>query len=73
MNRSIVYVQYRDGSKPKGKKVVLGFSGGMSKPGFTDRDGMAMIEHASTGTATVYVDGRSRGTFRAPGQFAVTL
>ena len=73
MNRSVVYIQYKDGSKPKGNKVVFGFSAGMTKPAYTDRDGMALVEHSSTGRATVYVSGRKKGTFRAPGTFAVTL
>jgi hypothetical protein len=73
MNRSIVYVQYKDGSKPKGTKVSLGFSGGISKPAYTDRDGMAVLEHTSTGQAKVYVSGANKGSFRAPGTFVVTL
>lgn len=73
MNRSIVYVQYKDGSKPKGIKVALGFSLGISKPAYTDRDGMAVVEHASTGQATVYVGGANKGSFRTPGTFVVTL
>ena len=73
MKRSMVYVQYKDGSKPKGTKVVLGFSAGMTKPAFTDKDGMAIIEHQSTGQATVYVSGSKKGSFRAPGTFVVTI
>lgn len=73
MNRSVIYVQYKDGSKPKGQKVVLGFSGGMTKPAFTDRDGMAVVEHASKGNATVYVSGANKGSFRAPGKYGITL
>ena len=73
MNRSMIYVQYKDGSKPKGTKVVLGFNGGMTKPAYTDRDGRAVVEHSSTGRATVYVSGSSKGTFQAPGTFVATI
>ncbi len=73
MNRSVIYVQHKDGSKPKGTKIVLGFSAGMTKPAYTDRDGMALVEHASSGKVTVYVSGSKKGTFHAPGNFAVTL
>jgi len=69
MNHTKVYVQYRDGSKPKGAKVVLGFvSGGMSKPAFTDRYGVAIVEHSGTGRADVYVNGKKSGSLAAPGE-----
>jgi len=76
MNYSTIHVQYRDGSKPKGTKVVLGFTGGlggMSKPAYTDSDGTAMVEHESTGHADVYVSGSKRGSLRAPGETVVFI
>ncbi|MEE9356311.1 MAG: hypothetical protein V3U75_12035 [Methylococcaceae bacterium] len=73
MNRSIIYVQYSDGSKPKGKKVTLGFSSGTTSPAYTDFEGKAVIEHASTGRATVYVNGSDKGTFNAPGTHSAFL
>ena len=74
MNHSTIYVQFKDGSKPKGMKVTISISGGgVSKPAFTDRDGLAIVEHASVGRARVYVRGRDMGSFRAPGKFAVTI
>ncbi len=76
INYSTIYVSYRDGSKPNGKKVVMGFSGltgGMSKPAYTDRDGRAVVKHASTGRATVFVNGKDQGSFNAPGTFSVVL
>jgi len=75
-NYSLVYVTYRDGSKASGKRVVLGFSGltgGMTSPVYTNREGGAFIEHDSTGTATVYVDGSNKGTMRCPGKTLVVL
>ena len=76
INHSTIYVSYRDGSKPNGKKVVMGFSGltgGITNPAYTDRDGRAVVEHASTVRATVYVEGRDYGSFNAPGTFSVIL
>jgi hypothetical protein len=65
-------VQYRDGSKAQGIRVVLSIHGrGMSKSAFTDRHGTAIVEHASVGTADVIVRGKRRGSFRAPGETVV--
>ena len=76
MNRSRIHVQYRDGSKPKGTKVVLGFTsllGGMTKPAYTDSHGTALVEHASTGQADVYVSGKKCGSLHAPGETVVFI
>ena len=73
MNHSKIYVQYSDGSKPKGAKVVLGFSGGMTKPAYTDSQGIAVVEHASTGRADVYVSGSKVGSLQSPGETAVFI
>lgn len=76
--RSIVYVQYKSGSKPKGVKVSLSISGGllsggMTKAFYTDRDGRAIIEHTSRGMATVYVRGSNKGKFKVPGETVVFI
>lgn len=73
--RSKIYVQYRSGSKANGKKVVLGFSGlgGMTSPVYTDRDGVAIVVHSSTGKAAVYVGGSKVGEFSAPGETVVFI
>lgn len=76
--RSIVYVQYKDGTKPKGIRVSLSIeggllSGGTTKSFYTDREGRAIIEHASRGKATVYVKGNKKGTFNAPGETVVFI
>jgi hypothetical protein len=76
MHHSIIHVLYRDGSKPSGVKVVLGFTGmlgGMSKPAYTDSRGVAVVEHASTGDADIYVSGNKVGSLRAPGESAVFI
>lgn len=73
MNRSAIHVSYRDGSKPKGTRVVLGLPGGMSKPAYTDQYGTAIVEHESVGWADVYVSGNKRGRFHAPGEYPVFL
>ena len=69
-------MSYGDGSKPKGTKVVLGFTsllGGMTKPAYTDAYGIALVEHSSTGNADIYVSGSKRGSFHAPGETAVFI
>ncbi|MFZ4631817.1 MAG: hypothetical protein ACOYL8_01250 [Patescibacteria group bacterium] len=40
-----------------GKRIVLGFSWGMSKTVYTDDDGEAEIEHTSSAMAEVYING----------------
>lgn len=77
-NRSIVYIQYKSGSKPKGIRVSLSISdgllrGGTTKTVYTDKDGRAIIEHSSTGKATVYVSGSKKGIFRVPGETVVFI
>ena len=72
MNHSKIHVQYRDGSKASGARVVLSFGSlGVTKPAFTDRYGVAIVKHETTGQATVIVRGTSRGTLRAPGETVV--
>ncbi|MDP8222946.1 MAG: hypothetical protein P9L99_06265 [Candidatus Lernaella stagnicola] len=76
MAMSRVHVQHRDGSPARHVRVVLGFSGiagGMTKPAFTDGSGDAVVEHSSTGRATVYVSGSDCGSFHAPGTYAATV
>ena len=76
MNYSKIQVSYRDGSKPKGAKVVLGFTaglGGMTKLAYTDDYGVALVEHSSVGNAEVYVSGNKVGSFHAPGETAVFI
>ncbi|MEO1528210.1 MAG: hypothetical protein AAFX06_22495 [Planctomycetota bacterium] len=72
MNHSKIHVQYRDGSKAAGVRVVLSFGClGVSKPAFTDHYGVAIVKHAATGQANVIVKGSTRGTVRAPGETVV--
>jgi len=70
---SKIIVQYRDGSKPKGKRVSLGFSAGVTKDFYTDNNGIAIVEHASRGHAEVYVSGSKVGTLQAPGETVVFI
>lgn len=39
-----------------------------SRPVHTDSNGMAIIDHASSGQATVYINGREVGRMSAPGE-----
>ena len=73
MNHSKIHVQYRDGSKPKGVRVVLGFSTGMTKEAYTDSYGTAIVQHSSVGRADVYVSGKKCGSLHTPGETAVFI
>lgn len=71
---STIFVSYRDGSTGSGIKVALSFdAGGMSQQAFTNSQGQAVVEHSSIGRATVFVSGKSCGSFVAPGRTAVTI
>ncbi|MCB9532493.1 MAG: hypothetical protein H6700_12070 [Myxococcales bacterium] len=75
MPYTTVIVQHKSGTPASGVRVVLSFGSfsGQTKPVLTDRDGRALIEHSHTGSATVYVDGRDRGSVRTPGSAAFTI
>lgn len=73
MPSSVVHVQHRDGSPAKGVRVVLGFNTGMTRDFYTDDYGDVVVEHASTGRASVYVSGKEYHTFHAPGRTSVTV
>jgi hypothetical protein len=71
---------YQNGRLSSGHRVSLGFSsllsGGTTSDYSTDSNGIARIQHASTGEATVYVDGNHsdhRTKFSAPGKVTVYL
>lgn len=64
------------GKWAKGARVSLSFDaslGGFSKEVYTDEQGMAVIEHSSTGMATVYVNGRTNGRIRTPGSYTAQI
>ena len=76
--RSLIYVQHKDGSKPKGVKVDLDiksglFGDGMTKPFYTDQDEHAIIEHLSKGVADIFVSGKKVGSFKVPGETVVFI
>lgn len=73
MPASTIHVQHSDGSVARHVRVVLGFSTGMTKDFYTDDYGDAVVEHASTGRATVYVSGKEYHSFHAPGRTSVTV
>lgn len=72
---SKIHVQRkRDGSKASSVRVSLGFTGllgGFTKSFYTDRHGVALVEHASRGEAKVYANGKHVATMRAPGETVV--
>lgn len=76
MYYSKIHVQYGDGSKPRGARVVLGFTsllGGMTSAVYTDDHGTAIVGHSSKGQADVYVGGTKCGSLQAPGETVVFI
>lgn len=76
MYYSKIHVQYGDGSKPRGARVVLGFTsllGGMTSAVYTDDRGTAIVGHSSKGQADVYVGGVKCGSLHAPGETVVFI
>ena len=73
---SVVRV-YRNGSGVHHAKVSIeftGFTNGGFATAYTDRNGVAQIQHASTGEVNVYVNGKKMPRrFRAPGEEVVYL
>lgn len=53
-------------------KVVLEWDGianlGQSQAAYTNSNGIALVTHSSSGNATVYINGKNRGTMYAPGE-----
>ena len=68
MAESVVVVQRSGGGYVQGARVVLGFSNGVTNSVYTDSNGEAVIEHSTTGHATVYVNGSDKGSMNAPGR-----
>jgi len=73
MPASTIIVSHRDGSPARNVRVVLGFPFGNTDDSYTDYDGTAVVEHSSSGRATVYVSGKNCGSFHAPGKYAATV
>lgn len=78
MPASIVKVyNARYGKWEENAKVVLGWDGfinlGMSRPVYTNREGIAVVDHSATGEATVYVNGRRVGEMYTPGSTTVEI
>jgi len=74
METSIIKVyNSKYGKWEKNARVVLGFSFGMTKPVFTNANGIAEVRHSSTGQASIYVNGKEYEKMRAPGSNTVTI
>jgi len=71
----------RNGKPSSGHRVSLEFTGGVLSGGLTNdfhtnSSGVAFVEHASTGSVKVYVDGNHSNhgtTGRAPGRITVYI
>lgn len=68
MAKSVVVLQQNGSGYVKGARVTLGFSNGVIDSVYTDSDGEAVIEHRTTGNATVYVNGQDKGSMNTPGR-----
>jgi hypothetical protein len=72
-----IIVQRKSGSMVQGARVALSisgiFSGGVTNSVLTDRYGVAIIEHQSTGEAKILVNGTSKAKLRVPGETVVFL
>lgn len=68
MAKSVVVVQRNGGGYVQRARVALGFSNGVTDSVYTDSDSEAVIEHSTTGNATVYVNGQDKGSMNAPGR-----
>ena len=72
-----IRVQYRGGKPAPGYRVSLTFTsplGGVTDSQLTDSQGLAQIQHSSTGPANVIVQGTTRlHGVRCPGEYTVTL
>lgn len=78
MPTSIIKVYNRSRGKwESNAKVVLEWNGfanlGQTPPQYTDSNGQVAINHASSGMATVYVNGRQQSKFNAPGSHTVEI
>ena len=51
----------------------MAVSNGVTDSVYTDSDGEAIIEHRTTGNATVYVNGQDKGSMNAPGRKLVFI
>ena len=57
----------------KNAKVVLGWWAGMSKPVYTNTNGLAEVNHSSTGKAAIYINGKEVGKINTPGSITITI
>ena len=68
----------KNGQNLSNAKVVLGWDGivnlGMSQTVYTDKDGLAIIQHSATGEASIYINGsKMRDTVYTPGSKTVMI
>ena len=68
-----VTIYHADGGAATRKRVSMHIQGGTWSPGtvceeaFTNDQGVAIIEHSSSGTGEIHVDGRCVGKLKVPG------
>jgi hypothetical protein len=72
MPQSTIKVQ-KSGKPLSGARVVLSFSGGQTHEAYTDGQGNAKVDHASSGEATIFVNGSETKKMKAPGSMNVSV
>lgn len=70
---TIVVINENTGKRVENVKVDLEFSGGFAKTEWTDYSGEAVLQHTSTGRASLYVDGSYLYDINTPGYKTVRI
>lgn len=62
---------HRNGQPAANIKITLEYTGltqsGFTSPAYTNSDGIALVEHSSTGKANVYINGSKIRSIDTPG------
>lgn len=67
-------IEVRKYGKPySGARVVFSFFRGQTNSAYSESDGYARVDHASSGEAIVFVDGSEVRKMRAPRSVTVTI
>jgi hypothetical protein len=70
----IIIIDEETGNPISNEKICVSFdSGGFSSEDWTDRDGVAIVNHTSTGEAWLYVGPNCVGKIMTPGRVAIKL
>ena len=74
MAQTLIKLQTRLGKPVKGQAVSLSFlHGGVTKKVFTNKSGLAIIEHSKVGSADIIIKGKKVFRTHAPTSISVTI